>query len=56
MKFMLIALSVIIVGVQLTSAQQVVRITEPSAINPGEVSIAINPNNPDNMIAASFQT
>jgi hypothetical protein len=39
-----------------TSAQQIVRITDPSAINPAEVSIAINPKNPDNMIAASFQT
>jgi hypothetical protein len=39
-----------------TRAQQVVRITDPSAINPAEVSIAINPNNPDNIIAASFQT
>jgi hypothetical protein len=39
-----------------TRAQQVVRITEPNAINPAEVSIAINPKNPDNMIAASFQT
>ena len=38
------------------SAQQVVRITEPDAINPAEVTIAINPKNPDNMIAASFQT
>src|ERR1043166_2020756 len=38
------------------SAQQVVRITEPDAINPAEVSIAINPKNPDNIIAASFQT
>src|SRR5215210_5684838 len=37
-------------------AQQVVRITEPSALNAGEVWIAINPKNPDNMIAASFQT
>ena len=37
-------------------AQQVVRITAPDAINPAEVSIAINPKNPDNMIAASFQT
>src|SRR5690349_23554237 len=37
-------------------AQQVVRITEPTAINPAEVTIAINPKNPDNMIAASFQT
>jgi hypothetical protein len=38
-----------------TTAQQVVRITDPAAINPAEVSIAINPKNPDNMIAASFQ-
>lgn len=37
-------------------AQQVVRITEPNAIHPAEVTIAINPKNPDNMIAASFQT
>jgi hypothetical protein len=37
-------------------AQQVVRINEPDAINPAEVTIAINPTNPDNMIAASFQT
>ena len=37
-------------------AQQVVRITEPAAINPAEVTIAINPKNPDNMVAASFQT
>src|SRR5215211_2905499 len=56
MRSVFIALSIIVAGVQLTSAQQVVRITEPSAINPAEVSIAINPNKPDNMIAASFQT
>src|SRR5690348_1490371 len=37
-------------------AQQVVRISAPDAINPAEVTIAINPANPDNMIAASFQT
>lgn len=37
------------------TAQQVVRITEPTAIDPAEVSIAINPRNPDNMIAASLQ-
>jgi hypothetical protein len=40
----------------LTQAQQVVRITEPNALNPAEVTIAINPKNPDNIIAASFQT
>ena len=43
-------------SLSITSAQQVVRITEPSATNAGEVSIAINPKNPDNIIAASFQT
>src|ERR1041384_1141779 len=51
-----IASCVIVLSMAVASAQQVVRITEPSAINPGEVSIAINPKNPDNMIAASFQT
>ena len=48
------ALSLLLFVFQST-AQQVVRITDPSAINPAEVSIAINPKNPDNMIAASFQ-
>ena len=52
----LIALCVVVLSLAVASAQQVVRITESSAINPGEVSIAINPKNPDNMIAASFQT
>jgi hypothetical protein len=46
---------IVLLGSRLTSAQQVVRITDASAINPAEVSIAINPKNPDNMIAASFQ-
>ena len=36
-------------------AQRVVRVSEPGAINPAEVSIAINPKNPDNLVAASFQ-
>lgn len=44
----------VLLGTPLATAQQVVRITEPSAINPAEVSIAINPKNPDNMIAASL--
>lgn len=34
---------------------RVVRLTEPGAVNPGEVSIAINPTNPDNIIGVSFQ-
>jgi len=37
-------------------AQRVVRISAPGAIDPAEVSIAINPKNPMNMVAASFQT
>lgn len=49
-------LEIFLLPLALVSAQQVVRITEPAAINPAEVSIAINPKNPDNMIAASFQT
>jgi len=39
-----------------TFAQQVVRVSETDAINPAEVSIAINPKNPDNIAASSFQT
>lgn len=44
-----------LIGSTLTSAQQVVRITDPTAVNPAEVSIAINPSNPDNMIAGALQ-
>ncbi|HKC62824.1 MAG TPA: hypothetical protein VKB86_04270, partial [Pyrinomonadaceae bacterium] len=39
-----------------TVAQRVVRVTEPTAIQPAEVAIAINPKNPDNLVGASFQT
>ncbi len=38
-----------------SAAQKVVRVSDPDAINPAEVSIAINPKNPDNIVAASFQ-
>ena len=41
---------------QITFAQQVVRVSNVDALNPAEVSIAINPKNPDNIVAASFQT
>src|ERR1041384_2496559 len=51
-----ISLCLLLFSAAFTSAQQVVRITEPNAMNPAEVSIAINPKNPDNIIAASFQT
>src|SRR5216110_1122559 len=36
-------------------AQKVIRVSDPDAINPAEVTIAINPKNPDNIVAASFQ-
>jgi hypothetical protein len=38
------------------AAQQVVRVTEPDAVGPAEVTVAINPKNPDNIVGASFQT
>ena len=46
---------VCLIGATLVRAQQVVRISDPTAINPAEVSIAINPKNPDNIIAGSLQ-
>jgi hypothetical protein len=33
----------------------IVRVSKPGAVNPGEVSIAIDPANPDNIIGTSFQ-
>lgn len=51
-----IALILVCLASHVAFAQQVVRVTEVDAINPAEVSIAINPKNPDNIVAASFQT
>jgi len=47
---------VVLTGVSsaVTFAQKVVRVSDADAINPAEVSIAINPKNPDNVVAASF--
>src|SRR5437764_14791641 len=39
---------------QAALAQRVVRVSDPDAISPAEVTIAINPKNPDNVVAASF--
>ena len=50
-----VALSLIVLTAFQSKAQKVVRVTEPGAINPAEVSIAINPKNPDNVIGASLQ-
>src|SRR5437764_368689 len=38
-----------------TAAHRVVRVTEPNAPRPVEVSVAINPNDPDHIVAASQQ-
>src|SRR6185295_17200865 len=40
--------------VQTAFGQKVFRVSEPDAIAPAEVSIAINPKNPDNIVGASF--
>jgi hypothetical protein len=50
------ALAIFACCLSATFAQQVVRVSETDAINPAEVSIAINPKNPDNIVASSFQT
>jgi hypothetical protein len=44
------------VSARCAQAQRVVRVTGPDAIAPAEVTIAINPKNPDNIVGASFQT
>jgi hypothetical protein len=36
------------------AAQKVVRVSDADAINPAEVTVAINPKNPDNVVGASF--
>src|SRR5262245_54528482 len=52
----LVAIISITTFTQTIFAQRVVRITAADAIEPAEVTIAINPKNPLNMIAASFQS
>jgi len=51
---LLLAMAIACLPWQLGLAQKVVRVSEPDAINPAEVTIAINPKNPDNVVAASF--
>jgi len=50
----MVALVVALAFSQIAFAQKVVRVSEPDAIGPAEVSVAINPKNPDNVIGASF--
>src|SRR5258705_5266478 len=53
---LILALAIFVFCLDVAFAQQVVRVSDAEAINPAEVSIAINPKNPDNIVAASFQT
>ena len=54
-RFWLVTIFIAIIhGAVFSQPHRVVRITEPNAVNPGEVSIAINPKNPDNLIGMSF--
>jgi hypothetical protein len=53
---MVIALALVCFPCHMLFAQQVIRVSDADAISPAEVSIAINPKNPDNLVAVSFQT
>jgi len=55
-RSILSALLLLSVAAPDAQAQKVVRVSEPDAIHPAEVAIAINPKNPDNLVGASFQT
>src|SRR5712671_6396953 len=52
----ILLLAIFALCVPVAFAQQVVRVSDADAVDPAEVSIAINPKNPDNIVAASFQT
>jgi len=54
-RLLISALTLAGVASPATFAQQVIRVTDADAINPAEVSVAINPKNPDNIVGASFQ-
>ena len=50
----MMVMMVALVSAEVTFGQKVFRVSEPDAIAPAEVSIAINPKNPDNLVAASL--
>src|SRR2546423_4310563 len=52
--YILFGIIVICALAQSIVAQKVVRVSDADAINPAEVTIAINQKNPDNVVAASF--
>lgn len=46
---------ILLLSLQIYGQGLVTRVSEEGAINPAEVSVAINPANPDHIVAASFQ-
>lgn len=46
---------ILLLSVQVYGQGRIVRVSSEVAINPAEVSVAINPANPDHIVAASFQ-
>src|SRR5881394_3476573 len=53
-NLLIVLLAMITLCSQISFGQKVVRVSDPDALGPAEVSIAINPRNPDNLVAASF--
>lgn len=53
--FQLLLITSLLIIPAIAQNHRVVRITEESATGPAEVSIAINPGNPDNIVGVSFQ-
>jgi hypothetical protein len=56
LRFLLILSLISANGLTYAQSHQVVRITEAGARGTAEVSVAINPKNPENLVAASFQS
>src|SRR5438270_822324 len=54
-KKMTAALTLLSFCASYAQAQRVVRVTDPGAMSPAEVSVAINPRNPDQIVGSSFQ-
>jgi hypothetical protein len=50
----MVAIVCVLIAVRVTVGQKLFRVSDPDAIGPAEVSIAINPKSPDNIVAASF--
>ena len=56
LRLLLVSCLFITTGISFAQSHRVVRITEEGARGAAEVTVAINPKNPDNIVAASFQS